>query len=282
MYYNLQMYPERNTELLILNDTLPEEFGGVGPRGHGQTYTDLLDHYRDTSWGADQDAQPPRYSGNFGYDPEAMLRDFGESVHPLQHNTVAHHDYQGFLIQALLLSDKYDMAPKEIVASRLAAQFHDTGEATHEDLRTLCGGVVGDIPSGEKTPEHRATERRVLEKVLDTMVTNLPRWLKTEAVRIIVHDPAVTDGLPHRLFEAAHNWGEYETGITAGVLAMDAIATGEEGLRARQLARIGTTVVPKVLGRLEPEIADLPFIEPMLGRYSATHDRIMTELAPGA
>lgn len=278
MKFDLGMYDaQTEKELLILSDFMPQCFAP------GQTYSAALDHFAQSSWGVHQADQPPRYAGNFAYDAEnnyhQMREDLGDAVHPINHNVVAQHDYQGYLLLDQLMPGGHDFSPFEIVGTRLAVTMHDTGETTHPDLVALCGGVVGDVPSGEKTPAHRAIERAILTKVFEHFLPRLDDGLKGYALDTIVHDPAVKHEPPHRLLEASHDSGEYQTGLWAGRLAVQLTRSGDDGLRTRQLARIATVVLPKVQKRLDCFTAEFPFFEQMLEKQSAEHDQILAELS---
>ncbi len=284
MRFSLDMYEPGSYEaslmkdLLILNDALPDDFApGVG-------YEASLERFRRSSWGHHQAEQPPRYAGNFPYDAannyRQMIEDLGDAVHPVEHNIAALHDYQGFLLMDQYGPKPHDLRPFEIVGTRLAVAWHDTGEDTHEDLRQLCGGVVGDIPSGEKTAEHREVERRVLKKNLELFLADVPDDLLAYSVAIITHDHSVEDTPANQLVEAAHNIGEYQTGLTAGRLAIWAAERGETGERVTQLGRIAAVVLPKVRDtRLEPVANEFPFLKKMLDEKADEHDEILKAVA---
>jgi hypothetical protein len=185
---------------------------------------------------------------------------------------------QTFLRFNAQMPSAHELSPRQIVTGRLAMQFHDTGESTHEELLALCGSVVGDITHGEKTPIDRVHERRVLERVFERHLFDLPDQLKLDALNLITHDASVADEPHHHLSEAAHIWGEYQSGLRAGIIALRGAMSHESDLRIAQLSRMGKKVVFDSEKRIEPFISDLPFIEPMLEAASPLHDRILGEL----
>jgi len=269
--------------LLIYCDQFPQDF----PPYNFSITGSLEERYMKSSWGMHQAEQPPRYAGNFGYDADnnyrQMLEDLGDRVHPIRHNLIFHTDFQMFLPSKFYPDSNGqtdDIPPSDFLAARLAAVWHDTGENTSEDVEALCGGSVGDIPSGEKTDADRAIERRVLSKIMGTFLADVSDKILGLSIDFATHHPRVLDHPLHTELEISHNWGEYQTGLNAGRLAVEALEDGEEGERVEQLTRIGQVVLPKIFQRLEPHIDDHVLLEVTFTLYQDKHDSILRNLGP--
>lgn len=283
MAYRLEHYDGvQLTDQLIFADSIPDDFF---PDGISLRFSELYDRFASHAWGVYQAAQEPRYAAVWPFDAEnnyqAMHDDLGDRIHPVRHNLESHGDLQAFMLRAFVLHSrpKYEASPHEITGTRLGVVYHDTGECKHPDLVKICEkGVVGDIPRGQKTQAHRDAERGVLEAVFDRKLHDVPDNLKEFALRVITHDPEVKDSVAHRLYEASHEWGEYETGLQAGRIALAAVRAGEDSHRIRQLSDLAFVVVPKVYRSLEHHSKDFPFIEQMAEAHAALHDRIVSEL----
>jgi hypothetical protein len=221
----------------------------------------VLGAYHSTPLGQHHAQQPQRYS-LWAYDPKAKYHDLGRRVHPLWHGAAVGDRVQHTLGKlATLRKAPLDISPREIVGLLFGAQIHDLGENTHPDFMSLCGGVVGDLPRGRKTPQHRELEKRILTKVLQSAFNYMPDDLLQFAFDIATHEPTVSDSFAAHVLEVSHEGEEETTCLIGGDLGLAALRVDEDpNPRTRALISIGQCVTgPR--SSLEASIPDFPLFE---------------------
>jgi len=232
----------------------------------------LLDRYAIGEHGMWQAGQPLRYGAFGSYGREQMLIDLGPDIDPLQHMPVTE-----LALVELLAGEgtSGDWSPGEVCAGRTAAMLHDIGECTHPGIAQSCA-VVGDIPQGEKTEEHRAAEARVRRILYDLYCRDIPDDFLEQVEAIIAHQ--VTSTI-HSAFEAAHDTSTLKVGLRAGRLALACMeGSMYNDIRTEQLRRMAKDVTAGVVARVEHH-ADL-FVYPrrVLDEARPLHSRIQREL----
>jgi len=261
---------------LIHSDRLPPTLVGRA----GITFSGLLGEYRASSLGRSHGRQPPRFSKLLTYGNAAILRDLGPRVDPIGHCDMAQRDLQGILIAMASSSRRaLDTSPFEITGSRIAAGVHDLGENMNPVFLVKFGGVAGDLPRGTKTPAQKALERRILEEILEGTFSYLPDRMKQYALDISTHAPSVVGTLSHLVVQCSHEWGEYQTVLTAGTRGLAIVESGDtDSLRFRQLAYVALNCGEGVRSELEQAIPDIPVVEPMLEARESLYTRIQAGL----
>jgi hypothetical protein len=213
---------------------------------------DLLQRYIRSEYGQHQAGQPFRFT-QFGLDNEVLLTDIGPDAHP-----IAHQYETAVMVTKILETERASgnlaITPTESGMVVFASGVHDTGECTHPSL----GRTVGDIPFGQKTPQNRRDEARVLQKVLEEVYPDVHAGVLLR-MRLIIghHDTSVL----HDLYEAGHCLRTLEAGRRSGagvsikrdqaiLDALAAMATGNPGsVAATWLEQFSQTVDPEVRAR---------------------------------
>jgi hypothetical protein len=239
----------------------------------GHTFSGMEYDYATHPWGLHHATQPYRYTQRHGYNPDQMLPDLGNDIHPVRHLRVTHDHVVALGITTLGRRNAINLSdPREIAVARATSLWHDTGETTHPDLDELCGYTIGDILSGTKTPEDRLQEYKLLGTVLSTVGGSLPEHFRQRILNVSTHKE---DSVAHRLFDVAHEWGFYAVALRAGRLALS--LRDEEPTpshRTAQLGRLARSVTVGVRPNLEKAIPDFPVIDERLERAARTHEKI--------
>jgi hypothetical protein len=241
-------------------------------------YSRLLPAYLATSWGAAHQQQTPRYAQSFGYAPEEMLTDLGDDVDPVWHMNVVHHDVVRLVIDEVVHRDKPGSNdPADITVSRASALIHDMGECLHPDLNLLCGGTIGDLTRGSKTPADRQLERKILETFIDQVYSTWPETFQSRVLDVVTHQE---DSEAHELLQAAHELGFYNTGMRAGQLVLQMIERQDpeatmQTARFRQLSRLALEVTQASQPELTALSQDIPGIGRILDKTYSQFDQIV-------
>ena len=156
--------------------------------------------------------QQPRYTKKHSIAHDKSVDLFGNDANPLLH--------QSELAEIHLrkvLTGEYDnqtlFQPDDEMVTLLyfVAYFHDIGESEHPILTENGLTIVGDIPTGQKTPADRVHERENRLFLLNQLFPYLDPDFIHRADHIIEHQPLQGDELWHDIFQAAHDLQMHET-----------------------------------------------------------------------
>lgn len=230
------------------------------------TYGDAFSRYATSSLGIHHANQALRYAANWGYERNQMLTDLGMDVHPIGHMLVAHGTLQGFLWHD---TDKAgeDLSPAEIMAMRVAAQFHDVGENTSPELATVYGGVVGDVPYGDKNDAQRMLEARIATDVITKTLPELDEDQVEGVIELATHR---TESAAHRILDRSHTWTFYADAYHAQQAINNTPPDQRDAERVRKLEGLVTQVLGNILPRLEIEATSSSLIERALDVHDTT------------
>jgi hypothetical protein len=222
---------------LILDGAVPL------PGLQGTTYDALFDRYVLSDWGLCHANELPRYSNRYAYDRRQMLADLGPDVHPVEHMRYTHDEVHVRLMyvqNCLAEGDgKEQFAPRDIVAGRLAALFHDIGECAHEDLLYATGKTVGDLAWNTKTDDDEAAEAAIRQFFYSKLYADIPADFLEQAEAIIRH---TDDHLAPAAFATSERIGYYLTAIRAGYHALVETAHRDAGVSYRTDASYGALI----------------------------------------
>jgi hypothetical protein len=240
-----------------MSDALPI----VNSNGQPFQYTELWRRYTTSAFGQHQAKQPLRYAAHaYDLENDTMVEDLAGDPHPLEHMEITHNDVAGFMLHAACDPKLPPLEPLSIAVGRFGALMHDTGENTHSDLKRICGGVVGDIPHNQKTPEQKAIEYKVLKEVVSTHHADLPVAFRERAIALICHQPDDEDVFAHDVYEAAHDFGFLRTAAYASHI----VASAPDSPRAQHLANLTIEVHANIYAKLQARSQQLPFLGTLL------------------
>lgn len=164
------------------------------------------------------DFQPLRFSGPYGYEPDHMIEDLGQNVFPVGHQL------ETGLYVALYLSRRHEAHgdygfPKDQIGPLvLGALTHDSGETLEPSIVAATGAAIGDIPFGCKTPEERAGEALNRIAVDQQVFPDVDPDALAYKESIISHKDTT---MAHEAYAAGHDFADYNTGLTAGSVALN-------------------------------------------------------------
>lgn len=242
----------------------------------GITYTEIFNIYAQSPFGQHQATQPLRYK-KFHYQREAMLKDIGDSVHPLLHSQdLAKNVIEPMLKNQVMEGKAEELSPEDIVALRVAAPLHDSGECTSDLLIPQCGRVVGDVQFDMKTTEDEDTESIIRELIYEKLYPFIPENILERVEEIIlIKDPS---DFATNFFRSGEDLDYYLSGIMAaktvlkhsneykehyknGTLRRD---QSPKTFRLLQLGRFATAVPNAWRFGLEDRSNQYPFMEKVL------------------
>lgn len=248
------------------------------------TYGSLFRRLYESPEGQHLARQDLRFAAHFGYEPRVMFAELGPDVHPLKHNLLTYMHVVDLISQQQKSTGQL-LPTEEKTVALIAAGIHDMGESMHPSLIEEAGGVVGDIPYGEKTDEDRAVEAAVRNILWGKYLSDLPQSLIARVEGVISHDDEHT--LAHELYETGHNLGSYRTGIAAGILALKEMLfadfltlSPEQQIRERCLSDLAYAVIRSVSTKLAPLRSRYSAVDRTLEACANTHLSIVTAFEP--
>jgi hypothetical protein len=239
------------------------------------TCTEFFDIYAKSEFGLYQSHQPLRYEAAFGcYGRAQMAKDLGVDLYPLGHMRATD---RAFIEQE---SREPFSSPEEFRLGRLTTLVHDIGECMHPWLLEHCGAVVGDLPQGTKTPELRATERRVWNTLMDIHYDGLVSDADRERMeKIVFHEEHTGRHGLHSRIESSHDTNSLRVGLRAGRLSLKLIEQNDtENVRFRTVAQIAPVVTENIMDRMEKHARSFVLPGQLLVRAQPLLRRIQTEL----
>lgn len=160
-----------------------------------------------------RDEQPLRFSQRYEYgDRQTMLSELGTDLCPIGHQQELGWHMAQVLEKQRLLDPSFELSDDDAAVLMFTCQIHDMGEMTHAEVAAATGGVIGDIPAGQKTPEDRLVEKNVRLFLYDRFYADVDPAVMTKVEAIIAHED---DSVLHELFEAAHEAQTLETVLKA-------------------------------------------------------------------
>ena len=244
----------------------------------GLRFEDLHKRYAASQFGLHHDGQPARYSQDYGYDRSMMIEDLGDDVHPVRH--MSHTESQLarplMVVQNAAGDERFD--PRQIIAVRMAALLHDTGECEHPLIRDSVGHTVGDISWELKALADGDKENLIRQYLYGQLYPDVPADLLNEADDVIDHKEG---SLPREAFNTVERLGYYTTAIRAGETALrllESRAAGEPNQRIVQLGRLALRVSNNHRGFLQERSERFPYLEEVLKTSAPIDDRIQVEL----
>jgi hypothetical protein len=233
----------------------------------------LFDRYAASVHGQWHAEQPLRYVAKFGsYGRDQMLADFGSDVHPLQHMLATER-----ALRALIAMEgpAADWSLQDIDAGFTASMTHDDGECTHPELVIVCGGVVGDIPQGQKSDTDRMAEAGLQRYLFAEHCGDCPDAYLVRIKNIIAHKE---DSLINHGLEGAHNTDTFRIGLRSFRLWRDAVQISPESPRTAQLHTMAKVVTADAIIRLQKDAAVFKYPDFVLNKAAPLLRRMEVEL----
>lgn len=265
----VRVYPGADYEECINGEFMP---GGL-------RFEDLHNRYVASQFGLHHDGQPARYSQNYGYDRSLMIEDLGDDVHPVRHMpyTESRLARPLMVVQNVVGDERFD--PGQIVAVRMAALLHDTGECEHPLIQDLVGHTVGDISWELKAQADGDKETLIRQYLYEQLYPDVPADLLCEADDVIDYKEG---SLPREAFNTVERLGYYTTAIRAGERALSLLEMTppeiEPAPRVVQLGRLALRVSNDHRGFLQGRSERFPYLDEVLKASVPVDDRIQTEL----
>jgi hypothetical protein len=277
----------------FLNSTIADDLSQheliTGPEvpisGFRTTYDQLFNRYALSPYGEHQGRALPRYSNTYAYEPAMMLADLGPDVHPVGHMRYTHDEVHARLMYVQnCLSEGTASRPftaEEIVAGRLAALLHDTGECEQEDLVAKVGRTVGDIAWNTKSDDDEAAEAAIRQVFYQELYPELPEGMVARIESIILHQEGdeAADA-----FAVTERIGYYMTAMRAGHLALLETFHRSAGSPERDdhsyemLKDLAVTVSNNHREVLRERAADYPFAGLVLAEHARLDGAIQEQL----
>ncbi len=178
-------------------------------------YQELIARLQNSDYGSYMESQKLRYCGegaSFEYDRKSMLEDLGPDLHPIGHqNETARWAGELLLAGSALPRAPITLDDEQASLLMFVCAMHDMGEAMHPRITEATGEVIGDIPAGRKTRQHKLVEKRVRQHIYETLLPDVETNFLRRVENIIAHEPDVNDIIVHELFEAAHGLQTFDT-----------------------------------------------------------------------
>lgn len=261
---------QTDTDALVSGDRLVYE--GV----EELTYSELFGRYQTSEFGLFQDGQPLRYAQRYAYDPTVMLEDLGDDIHPVRHMQFTEESIFRRLALQQQIAGAEKFSPLEVVAGRVGALLHDTGECEHPDLVTVCGETVGDIAYDLKTDEHEAAEEKIRAHIYEVLYPDLPDELLQTSEDMIRNSSGSFLNFGFHIVEYI---GYLQTTTRAGEIALSLIGTEDQDTdRFAQLRQLAVDGASKHFSYLEAQGADFPYTRTVLSRLEKQIDAIQSYL----
>lgn len=242
-------------------------------------FSELHRRYATSSYGLSHGLQPPRYSQQYGYQRDAMLKDLGHDVHPVGHMPFTDIEIVKPLVAAQNTFGFEQFSPQQIVAIRLAAQLHDMGECQDEEIEAQTGCSVGDVWWETKNSSHDSDEAIIRRHIYSQLYPDLPGVLVDPAEDIIRNQAG---SFEREAFHAAERIGYYQTAIRAGEIAMRLVeeqeAEDEDELRFLQLGRLSLRVSGNHREFLRQQSLRFPYIQAVLRKAEPADEKIHAKL----
>lgn len=167
--------------------------------------------------------QPLRLA-SFRYNNKQRLADFGANIDPALHGVHIMRGAAAITAYGRLSGEKLGADAHEIAVGLLATEVHDAGEAMHPEIKKELGYVLGDIPHGKKTAEHREKEEEIFFFTVPRVLPSLPRSTVQSIWDLVSHKD---ENRPTwQTYKAAHDLGELEPGIGTSHKLMTAHSRG--------------------------------------------------------
>lgn len=242
---------------------------------------EIADTYAESEYGQYHAGQNPRFAQYYGYEPDRMLEDLGNDVHPVRHMVHTEGIFRT-LMQFQGMHPGPEVVPftdqRQVVVNQIAAIVHDMGENEHPAIaEALSVEPVGDKPKDQKTSDHEAVEARIRQHLYNELYPDDLSGLLADAEAVLA-DPESFDG---RAFETTEYLGYYQTAMAAGQLAL-AIQTHTPWLRDthrfNQLVRLAQRVSNNWHDTLAARAAEFPIAGATLHLQKQTYRRIHRQL----
>lgn len=177
-------------------------------------YQDLVARVQNSDYGQFMDTQKLRYCGkgrSFEYRRGQMLVDLGPDVHPIGHQNETARWAANLLLAGRSSGAPITLSDEHVALLMLASSIHDMGESMHPHIEAVTGAVIGDIPAGQKTANHKEIEKRVRQHIYETLLPDVDQTFLQRIENIIAHQPDADDNIVHELIEAAHILQSFDT-----------------------------------------------------------------------
>jgi len=208
----------------------------------GFYYQELHQRYAGSIYGQYHATQLPRFSQNYGYDPDQMIGDLGDDVHPVRHMAYTEASVAVPFITTQLTSSHEHFNRQQIIGLRLAAILHDIGESQHPAITEAVGVTVGDVWFESKQTSDAQQEVLIRHFLYGQLYADIPPVLLEQAEEAIENGDC-SSGLA---FNTIERLGYYKTAVKAGELALKLRLSREEreepSRRFTNLARLALRV----------------------------------------
>jgi hypothetical protein len=241
------------------------------------TYQYLHDLYAKNEIGIFHAAnQPPRFSGEYSYDPAQMIKDLGDDVHPVKHMTYTEREIAVPFLVAQNTPNPHKnyepMSAEEVRDFRAGIVIHDMGESEHPLIKDAVGYTVGDIPHRKKTTEDAKLEVNIRNYLYYELFSSVPGDVLDGAERVIQDQ----DGA----FNTVERIGYFRTAMRAGEVALRILKEDPDnrGRRLIQLSRLARRVSEYQRNFIEPRTGSFPLAGLVLSVYQGQYDKIHRQL----